>query len=57
MTSKRVVFSEDTVFVHVVKLDGIRIRAPVHIVQTGTELPVLAVGLDGDNQVIFSPKS
>lgn len=50
-TSKRVIFSEDSVNVHVVKLDGIRIRAPVHLVQTGTELPLYAVGLDVDNQV------
>ena len=50
-TSKRVVFSEDSVAVHVVKFDGIRIRAPVHLVQTGTELPLYAVGLDVDNQV------
>ena len=27
------------------------IRAPVHLVQTGTELPLYAVGLDVDNQV------
>jgi hypothetical protein len=54
-TSKRVVFSEDSVVVHVVKLDGIRIRAPVHLVQTGTELPLYAVGLDGENQVRLFP--
>ena len=51
-TSKRVVFSEDAVVVHVVKLEGIKIRAPVHLVASGTELPLHAVGLDGDNQVI-----
>jgi nuclear pore complex protein Nup210 len=52
-TSKRVVFSEDTVFVHVIKLEGIKIRAPVHLVQTGMELPLHAVGVDTDNQVGF----
>ena len=50
-TSKRVVFSEDSVLVHVVKLDGIKIRAPVHLLLTGTEMPLQAVGVDGANQV------
>jgi len=50
-TSKRVVFSEDSVLVHVVKLDGIKIRAPVHLLLTGTEMPLQAVGVDGINQV------
>lgn len=53
MTSKRVVFSEDTIFVHVIKLEGIRIRAPVHLVQSGMELPLYAVGVDIENQVRF----
>ena len=50
-TSKRVVFSEDTIYVHVIKLEGIKIRAPVHLVQTGMELPLHAVGVDIENQV------
>lgn len=50
-TSKRIVISEDVVDVHVVKIDGIKIRAPVHVVVTGSELPLHMTGLDVINQV------
>ncbi len=53
-TSKRVVISEDSVHVHVVKLEGIKIRAPVHVVATGSELPLHMTGLDIFNQVKLS---
>lgn len=50
-TSKRIVISEDSVNVHVVKLEGVKIRAPVHVVATGSELPLHMTGLDVANQV------
>lgn len=53
-TGRKVVFSEDHVDVHVVKLEGIRIKAPLARMRVGAEMPLAAVGLDTGNQNAYS---
>ncbi|KAL3841492.1 hypothetical protein ACJMK2_019630 [Sinanodonta woodiana] len=44
-TGEMVVYSQDEVTVNVVRLTGIRIHAPLTQIQTGTTMPLFAVGL------------
>ena len=37
-TGRRIVYSEDSIIVHVVQLEGIRIFAPLKRLQTGTQV-------------------
>lgn len=53
-SGKKIAFSEDTIDVHVVKLDGVRIKAPILRMRVGTEMPLAAVGQDLQNQNAFS---
>ena len=53
ITKKKVAYSEDQVDVHVVKFGGIRVKTPIRKMRVGTEMPVLAVGMD-EHQSPFS---
>ncbi|XP_043934036.1 nuclear pore membrane glycoprotein 210 isoform X1 [Protopterus annectens] len=52
-TGKLVVISQDIVEVEVLRLKGIRIRAPITRMKTGTEMPVYVMGM-ASNQTPFS---
>ena len=45
-TGQKVVLSTDTIDVHVVKLTGIKIKAPIVRLRVGSEMPLSAVGKD-----------
>lgn len=52
--ASKVVFSSDSIDVHVVKLHGVKILAPITKMKMGTEMPLTMVGLDTSNQNAFS---
>ena len=45
-------YFQDTAIVHVVQLSGIRINAPLKRLQTGTRMPLYAVGVN-DYEIPF----
>jgi len=45
-SNKKIVYSEDSIDVHVVKLSGVRISAPIRRLRTGAEMPLKAMGMD-----------
>ncbi|BFZ03901.1 hypothetical protein BsWGS_06940 [Bradybaena similaris] len=53
MTGEKVIYTQDEAVVNVVSLKGIRIHVPVTRLQTGTQMPVYAVGLT-EHQTPFS---
>ena len=51
VTGQKIVISESSVHVHVVKLEGLKIKAPVQRLRVGSELPLTAHGAtDPTNQ-------
>ena len=51
VTGQKIVISESSVRVHVVKLEGLKIKAPVQRLRVGSELPLTAHGAtDPTNQ-------
>ena len=54
ITGQKIVFSSDVVNVHVVKLFGVKIKAPIMKMRVDTEMPIAWVGLDQVNQNAFS---
>lgn len=52
-SGRTVVCSEDTVIIHVVPLENIRIHAPLTHLETGTTMPLYAIGTD-EHQNPFS---
>ena len=54
-TKQRVTYSSDSIDVHVVKLHGVKIKAPISKLKIGSEMPISFVGLtDHVNQNGFS---
>nr|XP_054758778.1 nuclear pore membrane glycoprotein 210-like isoform X1 [Lytechinus pictus] len=52
-TGSNVVYSEDTIDVYVIELNGIRIHAPLHRLESDTVMPVYAMGL-GESETPFT---
>ena len=54
-TDEKVIVSEDTVVVHVVKMEGVKIISPVMRMKVNTEIPLAAVGsADNMNQNAYA---
>ncbi|XP_059163994.1 nuclear pore membrane glycoprotein 210-like [Physella acuta] len=53
VTGEKVVYSQDDAIVNVIILKGIRIHAPLTRLQTGTQMPVYAMGVT-ENETPFS---
>ncbi|XP_055899109.1 nuclear pore membrane glycoprotein 210-like [Biomphalaria glabrata] len=53
LTGEKVVYSQDDAIVNVIVLKGVRIHAPLTRLQTGTKIPVYALGLT-ENETPFS---
>ncbi len=50
----KIEFSKDTIDVHVVKLHGVKIKAPITKLKVGSVMPLSMVGLDKKNQQAFA---
>ena len=54
ITGQKLVLSSDKVEVHVVKLNGLKIKSPITKMRVGTEIPLSLLGLDEKNQNSFA---
>ena len=55
LTNEKTIVSEDTVNIHVIKLEGIKISSPIVRMKVNTEIPIIAVGSkDPINQNAYS---